>query len=119
MTEILKLVWALVVIAAVLALAWWFTRFAASRLGGGAALRGKHLQVLESVSLGREQKLVLAKLGDTYCFLGVTPGGVTCLRQLSREEAEAELTVPAEDTPPAFREALGRVLEQRRGGDKR
>ena len=77
------------------------------------------MQVLESISLGREQKLVLAKLGETYCFLGVTSGGVTCLRQLSCEEAEVELTAPAEDTPPAFREALGRVLEQRRGGNKR
>ena len=36
--EVLQLIWALVVVAAVLVLAWLFTRFVAGRMSGGAPL---------------------------------------------------------------------------------
>lgn len=114
------LLWALLVTCVILILAYWFTRYAAGRLGGGKFLRSHgNMAVLDQISLGRDQRLVLVRTGDTVSLLGVTPGGISCLRVLSPEEAAPWL----ERQPPAepggggtmsFWEALRRTIEQKK-----
>lgn len=117
MKEILSLLWALVVTALVLVLAYWFTRHVVGRMAGGGPVRGRRIEVLEQVPLGKEQKLLLVRMGERLYFLAATPGGVTVLREMTREEGESWLgQEPA--APPAvsdsFAQALRRVLEQRK-----
>jgi flagellar protein FliO/FliZ len=115
--EIGSVLWALLVTCLVLFLAYWFTRHVVGRLSIGRTFQ-RHMTVLEKVSLGRDQRLVLAQVGDTLYLLGVTPGGISCLRVLSEEEAapwrrpEEPPTAPMGRT--SFREALRKVLEQRK-----
>ena len=70
MPEILSALWALFVIAAVLALAYAFTRYVAGRIP--AVRRGKHITILEQVSIGKDQKLLLVKLGKNIYLLGLS-----------------------------------------------
>lgn len=117
MKEIISLLWALVVTALVLVLAYWFTRHVVGRMAGGGLARSRRIEVLEQVPLGKEQKLLLVRMGERLYFLAVTPGGVTVLRELTQEEAEPWLSqepaAPA-SAPDSFALALRRVLEQRK-----
>lgn len=100
--EIGSLLWALAVTCAVLALAYWFTRHVVGRTAVGRSRQGR-LAVLEQISLGREQRLVLARVGDTVYLLGVTQGGITCLRVLSEEEAGPFLRRDGDGAAPGSR----------------
>ena len=113
--EIGSLLWALLVTGIVLVLAYWFTRHVVGRMSGGGTVRGRRISVLEQVTVGKEQKLLLARMGERLYFLAVTPGGVTILRELSEEEA-AQWMPPENPAPAAenFAQALRRVLEQRK-----
>lgn len=118
--EIAGLVWTILLIAVVLALAYAFTRFVAGRAAGSTGLRyrGRRLTVLEQVNVGKEQKLLLVRMGEKYYFLGAAPGGISCLEQVSPEEAERwkEEAESGQDTPPTirFQDALREVVERRR-----
>ncbi len=114
-----SLLWALVATCLVLALAYWFTRRVAGRLALGQGLRGRsRMRVVDQTPLGRDQRLVLARVGETFYLLGVSQGGITCLRVLSQEEAapwqEQEQPPAAPEAAMSFREALRKVMEQRK-----
>ena len=53
------------------------------------------MEVLDQMPLGRDQRLVVARVGRTVCLLGVSSGGITCLRGLTEEEAGFAGTAPA------------------------
>lgn len=118
--EVLLLLKALLITVLVLVLAYWFTRHMAGRMAGrmagGSRVRGRCITVLEQVSVGKESKLLLARLGDRLYFLAMTPGGITILREVTEEEA-ASWTGPESspaETPDSFAQAIRRVLEKRK-----
>ena len=108
-SEIKALLWALVVTCVVLVLAYWFTRHVVGRLMVGRSLRSR-LTVLDQVSL--------ARVGETVYLLGVTPGGISCLQVLSKEEAapwlEQTQTPDLSKDRPNFWEAMRKVMEQKK-----
>ena len=111
-----SLLWLLVSVAVVLGLAYWFTRYAAGRGFLGPGLRGQGMEILAQLSLGREQRLALARVGERYFLLGVTSGGISLLAEFTKEEAALWLERPEtlDGRPPSFREALQTVLQQKR-----
>lgn len=115
-----QVLWVLILTGGVLVLAYWFTRHVVGRMAVKRRIGGR-MEVLDQMPLGRDQRLVLARVGKTVYLLGVSSGGVSCLRVLTNEEAQDWLTPgPEQDSGgdggegPHFREALRRVLEQRR-----
>ena len=117
--EVLQLVWALLVVVVVVALAWLFTRFVAGRAAGGMTLgvsKERPMKMLAQISVGRDQRVLLVQVGEQCYLLGAAQGGVTVLDKLSAEEAEAlrALSAPAgQGEKMGFQEALKKVLEQR------
>lgn len=122
--EVLSLLWTLLVVVAVLALAYWFTRVVIGRSAGNGAIRfrGRRVTVLEQVAVGKDQKLLLVQVGEEIYFLGSTPGGISCLEQIPLEEAERwkqeDQAGQSAHQGLSFQEALKNVLERRkdRGG---
>ena len=116
--EILSLIWALLVTVLILALAYWFTRHVVGRMAGGRFTgRQGRITVLDQVSLGKDQRLVVARVGRQVYLLGVTSGGISCLQVLSEEEAALwnEQPPPSNGSPQTgFAEALRKVWEQRK-----
>ena len=57
---------------------------------GGVKLQslqnGRHIKILERVSLSKENSLVVTKLGDKAYVLGSTNGKIEILKELSNEE---------------------------------
>ncbi len=115
--HILSLIWLLVCVLVIIALAYLFTRYVAGRggLGGlGMASGGERFKVLTRLSLGREQSLALVQAGERYLLLGVTPSGVSLVAELTQEEAQALYASSDQPAPPSFGEALRTVLKQRK-----
>lgn len=112
--EIGTLLGMLLAVALVLALAYGCTRLLARRgalLPGGG--RGGRLRVLERLSLGREQSVVVAQIGAKRVLLGVTPAQITLLRELSGEEAALWDEVQKDGGPDGaarFQDALRAAL---------
>ena len=114
--SLFSLIWMLVCVLAVIALAWLFTKYVAGR-GGAIGTPGgtERFRVLARLPLGRDQSAVLVKAGEKYLLLGVTPSEVTVLKELTAEEAEAVYALPPDQpAPPSFGEALRTVLKQKK-----
>lgn len=115
----LSLLWMILCVAMVVGLAYWFTRYVAGRggLGGfGVPMRGRRLEVLEQISAGREQRLVLLRAGERHLLVGISPNHIATLAEFSAEEAAAWAAAPGtegEGPPPSFWEALQTVGKQR------
>lgn len=119
-----QVLWALLVIIVVLILAYGCTRWIAGRAAGDrwSGVPGGRITILEKVTVGKDQKLLLVKLGDVYYFLGSASNGITCLRQVPAEEAERWETEHrgGQAGAPAmkFSQALSKVLQQRSGKEE-
>ena len=116
--SLFSLIWLLICVLVVVVLAYLFTRYVAGRGGGMAGLSGAsgRFKVLSRLSLGREQGVMLVKAGEKFLLLGVTPAGITLLKELTQEEADAICPPPDPDLPPppSFGEALRTVLKQKK-----
>ena len=115
--SILTLLWLLICVLAIAALAYLFTRYVAGRGAGVLGMSGgnERFKVLARLSLGREQSVALVRAGERYLLLGVSPSRMTLLAELTQEEAEALYVLPAgQPAPPSFSEALRTVLQQKK-----
>ena len=113
----LSLLWVLVCMVLIVALAYWFTKYVVGRgkLGAFGAARGtEHLKVLARLGLGKDQMVILVQAGERYFLLGVTPSGISNLAELTAEEARPWTEKPDQPAPPSFGEALRIVIQQKR-----
>lgn len=113
--ELLTLLGMLLVVAAVLVLAYCVTRFLAGKaLPGVGRPAGRHMRLAEQLALGREQRLAVVELGERYLLLGVSATGITLLGELTRAEWEqCQSELPGSMRPPSFQEALKQALRQK------
>ena len=115
-----SLIGTLLVLLVVLSLTYLFTRYLAGRLyGGGSAVRSeRRLTVVEQLLTGRDQKLLLVRLGDHYMLLGATQERITCLKELTEEETESwrQETAATVGTRSSlsFQKSLRDLLEQKK-----
>lgn len=122
MPEIFSLLGMLLVVAAVLALAYFVTRYLGGRGMGlpSGGPRGAHMRVVDQLPLGREQRLALVRVGGRWLLLGVSPGAIQLLAELSEEEAALWQSEPGPGqtdggTPlPSFREAFLESLRRKK-----
>lgn len=118
--NVLTLIGMLAAVAGVLALTYLATRWIARR-GAPRGVRpgtggGGGLELLCLMSLGRDERLALVRLGERCLLLGVTAGRIELLRELTAEESAAWLAGQDGGTtgPPSFWEAVKRDLSKRK-----
>lgn len=66
----------------------WLSYFATKNLAKKFSLNGKggqNLKIIETVSTGRESRLLLVKAGEKFLLIGVTPSNLTLISELSGE----------------------------------
>ncbi len=115
--SLLSLAWLMLCVAAIIVLAYLFTKYVAGRSGVAAGLGGgsRKFKVLHRLALGRDQAIMLVRVGERFLLLGVAASGISLLAELTGEEAEAlNAPDPGEPAPPSFGEALRGVLKQRK-----
>ena len=114
--DILALIWLLVCVLAIAALAYLFTKYVAGRGGAlpGLGSGNARLKALARLPLGRDQSVVLARVGERYLLLGAGTAGVTLLAELTGEEAAAwKPPETAEGEKPGFKEAFLTMMKQK------
>ncbi|MFN7085457.1 MAG: flagellar biosynthetic protein FliO [Burkholderiales bacterium] len=71
----------LLVLLAVIGLAWAFKRFGPRQHGAVGVIR-----VVGGALVGQRERVVLVEVGDTWLVLGVAPGRVNALHSMPRKE---------------------------------
>ncbi|MCI9513677.1 MAG: flagellar biosynthetic protein FliO [Oscillospiraceae bacterium] len=96
--EILSLLGALLVIVLVLGGSYFFTRWAGTHLNGGLLPRGggSRMRILDRISIGRDQQLLVVQAGRRYLLLGSSADRLTLLTELTAEEG-AQWQIPPSD----------------------
>lgn len=113
-TTLISFLWLVICVVLTIGLAYWFTRYIASRGGFGTLNGGRQMEVLDQLTLGRDQKMVLVRAGGRYLLLGVTPAGISLLAELTAEEA-ASWKMPQEaGEKMSFSAAFEAVLKQKK-----
>ena len=106
--------WMLVCVVLIIGLAYWFTKYVAGRGALGAFSGGRRMEILDRMPLGRDQSVVLARVGERYLLLGAGTAGVTLLAELTGEEAAAwKPPETAEGEKPGFKEAFLTMMKQK------
>ena len=106
--------WMLVCVVLIIGLAYWFTKYVAGRGALGAFSGGRRMEVLDRLPLGRDQNLILARVGERYLLLGAGTAGVTLLAELTEEEAVVwKPPETAAGEKPGFKEAFLTIMKQR------
>ncbi len=94
----------------------WIARCAAPRGVSPGTGGGGGLELLCLLSLGRDERLALVRLGERCLLLGVAAGRIELLCELTAEESAAWLAGQKDGptTPPSFLEAVKRELSKRK-----
>jgi len=111
---VVSFLWMLICVVLIIGLAYWCTKYVAGRGTFGAFQGERRMQVLDRLPLGRDQSVILARVGERYLLLGAGTAGVTLLAELTAEEA-ASWKPPAAEAEErlGFKEALVTVMKQR------
>ena len=116
--------WSLLGVLAVIVLILYFAYFATRWIGthsvpgGAGTLRAGgagDLRILGQLGVGRNERLVLVRLGGRCYLLGVTEHQITLLRELDGEEAAPWLAQgESAGAAPGFMEVLGETLRRKK-----
>lgn len=103
----------LIGIAAILYLAYIATKLLGRRMNirpGGS----RRLQIIDSVSVGKDKSVMIVKAGERTFLVGAAQGGVSLISELDSSEFEAEDTKPLKqsETGMDFKTAFKTVLEK-------
>jgi len=109
-----SLLWMIVCVVLIIGLAYWFTKFTAGRGAFGSFQGGRRMEVLDRLSLGRDQHVILARVGERYLLLGTGTAGITLLAELTAEEAASWKPLQPPEGNPGFKEAFAAIMKQKR-----
>ena len=112
-TALASFLWMLVCVVLIIGLAYWFTKYVAGRGALGAFTGGRRMEVLDRLPLGRDQSVVLARVGERYLLLGAGTAGITLLAELTAEEAASWKPPETAGERPGFKEAFLTVMKQK------
>lgn len=127
--ELLQMLGILLAIALIFFLAWFVTRLVAQN--GAFNGRGKYFTVLERFPVGKDSYIMLVRSFDKLLLLGMTPGGITLLKELEADSVDLEsfaaekqsfssiLKSTLDSTLPdgKFKDAFEKFSGKKKGGD--
>lgn len=87
----------LLVLAAIVAVAWLLKRMNVAQQG-----RGNLLKVIGSVAVGQRERIVLVEINETWLLVGVGPGQIRTLHTLAKDDK----TPPLPETENQFGKML-------------
>lgn len=99
----------LVVVAAIIAMAWLLKRFGPNQFGAGGAMK-----VLGGVAVGPRERLVLVEVGETWLIVGVAQGQVNAIHTMARPTDFTPQSPSMPNSSP-FAERLKQMLGPKQG----
>jgi flagellar protein FliO/FliZ len=98
----------LLVLAAILLVAWLFRRMNVAQKGNANLLK-----VLGGVSIGQRERVVLLEVEDTWLVVGVGPGQIRTLHTLQKSTVATTAAASATQPDVPFSAWLKKVIEKR------
>lgn len=96
----------------ILFLAYITTRFIAGKANN--PMGGKYITILDTVSLGTDKRLYLAKVGDSYVLIASTAKSIEFLTEIKLDAEELE-SLPQQETGTfSFGSLLDRYLQRQK-----
>lgn len=97
------LLWAIIVMVAVLALCYFVTKFIATKASGrsGGSAKGTYMRILDRLVISRNESILLVEVGGQVLLIGVTGQNITTLTTV-----EDLQILPQDEKQPTFMEAL-------------
>ena len=102
--SVFSLIFGLILFAGILYLAYISTKLIGKRymLSGKG---GRNLKILETVSVGRDMTIAIARAGERIFLVGITPDRINLLSELK----EDDLLTPYSETPENSTERAGNI----------
>ena len=130
MESILQIIVTLIIVALFFYFAYILTRSVAG--GHYLGVRGKNIRVMEKLPLSKDTSILLLKAVDKVLVVGVTPAGMTTLREVPPEEVPQEeeqqaavsfseaFRIAVRDSMPSnrLRDRVGRWLHVKKDDDR-
>ena len=113
---LISLLGMLVIVGAILVLAWWATKQIAQRpglQGFGGRLPNGDMSVLAQIPLGREQRLVVVECAARYFLLGVTEHNISMLSELDEESVQQWKQEQDESSAPVSMQSFSTLLQNK------
>lgn len=85
---LLNALFGLALFAVIMYLAYLATKYVGKRYSSGGAKGGKNLEILEAAAVGKDSRLAIAKAGEKYLLIGITPQSISLISELSPEELD-------------------------------
>ncbi|MFA9381523.1 MAG: flagellar biosynthetic protein FliO [Acetanaerobacterium sp.] len=105
MEEFLSVAGAILMVVAIVVLAFYSTKWLGKRMGG--AVKSRYLSVIDRVSLGQDKYIAVVKVGEKHLLIGVSSGSVTNLGELSQDDLTQVVTEQgAVSFGDAFKESM-------------
>ena len=101
----------LLVLAAVVLVAWILKRVNLPQHGTGSLLK-----VISGVAVGQRERIVLVEVNDTWLVVGVAPGQVRTLHSMPKAELPTAQAETSSETGRKFQDWLKQVMEKRNAG---
>jgi flagellar protein FliO/FliZ len=99
----------LLVLGAVVLIAWVLKRIGQPLQGGG-----RQLKVISGVAVGQRERVVLVEIDDTWLVIGVAPGNVRALHSMPKSELPPAGATPIDGgADNKFQGWLKQVMEKR------
>ena len=120
--DVWSLLGMLAVVILILAAAYWVTRWIGTygtrassgvvRTAGGQ----ENFTVLARLNLGRNEQLLLVRIGELCCLVGVAAGQITLLKELDAEQSREWIAAKAAENTaaPGFMDVLKENLRKRK-----
>lgn len=101
----------LLVLAAVVLVAWILKRINLPQHGAGNLLK-----VISGVAVGQRERIVLVEVKDTWLVIGVAPGQVRALHSMPKGDLPAAQAGASSETAGKFQDWLKQMMEKRNAG---
>jgi flagellar protein FliO/FliZ len=106
--NLMQVLFGLIAVLALMALAAWLLR----RFNVAKGLGGASIRVIGAVSVGNRERVVVVEVADQWIVVGVAPGSVNALTTMPRQETGVdEAPAPARN----FSSWLAHTIEKRNG----
>lgn len=109
----------LLAVIVILVLAYYCTRFISSKSVIGQRRRGSvgHMKIVDQLTIGKEQQMLLTCVGERYFLLGVSASEISLLAEITQDEAELwekDSDGEPDKKLPTFKEAFLENLNRKR-----
>ena len=106
----------LVIVAAILFFAWWFTRKLATGTAFRSAQQSEYMKIIDRIPVTQDKAIIIVRAGENHYMIGVSQAGLSLLAQIDEDDL---LPIPPVVYEPTLGDVNFKDILQKIGGRKK